>query len=141
MGYACSTNNCSNDDQLAREQHEVNLSRLNLSRIEILDFEKRIKRFAHPVNRGRVTVDQLCTAFEDLDVFKQLRNPYSLVYKLLLSPFFRELPLSHYSKQEVPLIRDPYILSEAQQNDTNVNEHHRKTNSEAMVQQAAAQIN
>lgn len=69
---------------------------LNLCCISISDFERRIKRYAHPINRGRVTVDQLCKAFDDTEIFDELRNPFSLMHKLLLSPFFRELPLQHY---------------------------------------------
>ena len=67
--------------------------------MRILDFERRVKRYAHPINRGRVTVDQLYEAFADTEIFSQLRNPFSVVYKLLLSPFFRHLPLTHYEKQ------------------------------------------
>ena len=69
---------------------------LNLGVIYILDFERRVKKFAHPINRGRVTVDQLSKAFEDTKIFENLRNPFSLVHKLLLSPFFREMPLQRY---------------------------------------------
>ena len=91
----------------------MDLTRIDLESIEILDFERRIKMFAHPVNRGRVTVDQLCRAFADLGTFQQLHNPFSLMHKLLLSPFFRELPLSHYKKMDQAVARDTYVLSDA----------------------------
>ena len=71
---------------------------IQLSQINILDFEKRVKKYAHPINKGRVTVDQLVLSFEDTSIFNSLRNPYSATHKLLLSPFFRQLPLSHYDK-------------------------------------------
>ena len=76
----------------------VDTTRLDLASVRIMDFEKRVKRFAHPINKGRVSVDQLFESFSDTDIFSQLRNPFSVVYKLLLSPFFRQLGLSHYEK-------------------------------------------
>ena len=100
MGNSCSTNACNTDGNVETAENEAskhpNTSRLDLNRMNILEFETRVKRFAHPINRGRVTVDQLVEAFSGTRIFDQLHNPFSLVYKLLLSPFFRDLPLSHY---------------------------------------------
>ena len=62
----------------------------------ILDFERRVKMFAHPMNRGRVSIDQLMAAFADTGVFDNLRSTQTLIHKLLLSPFFKEIPLTHY---------------------------------------------
>jgi len=83
MGQACS------NEANVTSEHDVDVSRLNLGVINILDFESRVKMYAHPMHRGRVTVDQLCTAFSDSAIFTSLKNPFSLVHKLLLSPFFR----------------------------------------------------
>lgn len=69
--------------------------------------------FAHPMYRGRVTIDQLCAAFEDTKIFKSLHNPFSLVHKLLLSPFFREIPLTHYERLDLEIMKDNYVLTEA----------------------------
>ena len=76
----------------------IDTSRLDLASVRITEFEKRVKRFAHPIDKGRVSVDQLFESFSDTEIFSQLRNPFSVVYKLLLSPFFRQLALSHYDK-------------------------------------------
>lgn len=85
---------CSSRYDLTMPNHQHNAKAvMKLCCIGILDFESRVKRFAHPINRGRVTVDQLCKSFEDTEIFGDLRNPFSLVHKLLLSPFFREMQL------------------------------------------------
>ena len=89
MGLDCSQR----DYDVVTDNLSPDNSILNLGSLHIIEFEQRVKRFAHPINRGRVTVDQLHKAFEDTKIFEQLRNPFSLVHKLLLSPFFREIPL------------------------------------------------
>ena len=108
MGQACSGNAPTEPEET---QHDN--TPLNLGKIHIWDFERRVKMFAHPVNKGRVTVDQLYKAFEDTAIFENLRNPFSLVHKLLLSPFFRELPLTHYNRVDTQIARDAYVLSDA----------------------------
>ena len=87
---------------------------LDLEGMSIIEFETRIKKFAHPVNRGHVSIDQLSEAFKDAGVFTQLKNPYSILYKLLMSPFFRQLPLSHYLKQNEIVENDVYVWSETE---------------------------
>ena len=69
MGNSC-TIGCDRDD-LGNESNEatVDLTRLDLGSIQIIDFERRVKKFAHPINRGRVTVDQLYEAFIDTEIF------------------------------------------------------------------------
>ena len=90
MGNVCSSGGCNNGLE-AGKQYEgtIDNSRLALDKVNILEFERRVKQFAHPINKGRVSVDQLVEAFRDVAIFAQLRNPFSVVYKLLLSPFFR----------------------------------------------------
>ena len=63
--------------------------------MQITEYEKRIKRYADPVNRGKISVDQLCESFKDTNVFKHVKNPRSVVNKLILSPFIWELTLTH----------------------------------------------
>ena len=41
-----------------------------------------------------------------------MRNPYSLVTKLLLSPFFNQLPLTHYERDDEALLQDTYVLTD-----------------------------
>ena len=106
----CSTRGAITTDN---ESSMGSASALNLCSIGIVDFERRVKRFAHPMNKGRVTVEQLCKAFEDTGLFEDLRNPFSLCYKILLGPFFREIPLEHYKQMDAQITRDVYVLSEA----------------------------
>ena len=106
MGNACSSG-CSNSDvQYTSETERINYdsSRLELGSMHIHEFESRVKKYAHPINKGKVSIEQLMQAFEDKGTFEQLRNPFSVVYKLLLSPFFRNLPLKHYQKNEAALL-------------------------------------
>ena len=71
------------------------------------------------MNKGKVTMDQLLNAFKDTDIFMQLKNPYSLVTKLLLSPFFKKLPLTHYDREDEVLMKDQYVLT-----DVNIKQFH-----------------
>ena len=90
MGNACSSGGCNNPPEAEKHfEGTVDNSRLALDKVNILEFERRVKQYAHPINKGRVSVDQLVEAFRDVAIFAQLRNPFSVVYKLLLSPFFR----------------------------------------------------
>ena len=112
MGGNCSAG-CS-PDEVNEGETMVDISRLDLASVKILDFERRVKKYAHPINKGRVTVDQLFESFADTEIFSQLRNPFSVVYKLLLSPFFRTLHLTHYEKlPQEAYQKDVYVLSEA----------------------------
>lgn len=108
MGSDCSSGGCSAYDS---QRTTAEISRLDLSAIGILEFESRVKRFVHPINRGKVSVDQLTEAFRDTPVFSQLKNPYSVVYKLLFSPFFKEMKLSHYEKESL-IAYDTVVMSE-----------------------------
>ena len=78
--------------------YEVNTSRLDLSNINVLLFEKRIKKFAHPCNQGKVSIQQLKHSFKDTEVFVQLGNPLSVVHRLLVSPFFKDLRMTHNNR-------------------------------------------
>ena len=70
-------------------------ARLNLKSMSILDFEKRVKKYAHLKNRGKISIEQLQEAFKDTDMFLNLKNPLSVVNRLLTSPFFSDFVLSH----------------------------------------------
>lgn len=67
MGGTCSTGCGGHVESDLYEDSEamVDLTRLDLSSMRILDFERRVKKYAHPINHGRVTVDQLYEAFAD----------------------------------------------------------------------------
>ena len=47
----------------------ADVSRLILDNVNILDFEKRVKKYAHPINKGKVSIDQLVEAFSDIGIF------------------------------------------------------------------------
>ena len=74
-------------------QNEVNTARLDLSEINVIDYERRIKKFAHPLNQGKVSILQLRQAFAGTGIFDQLGNPKSVVHKLIVSPFFCNLEM------------------------------------------------
>ena len=75
MGNTCSSDSCGTDgsnlDTVENEASKLtNTSRLDLYRMNILEFENRVKRYAHPINKGRVTVDQLMEAFSGTRIFE-----------------------------------------------------------------------
>jgi len=72
-------------------------SRFDLSGISIQDFELRVKRFAHPINKGKVSIHQLMEAFKNTKIFDSLANPRSEIYRLLVSPFFTDFKLKRRS--------------------------------------------
>ena len=138
MGNGCSAGGC--DAEYNSTSGGDQLRRLDLDQMDILEFERRVKRFAHPINKGRVTVDQLYESFKDTQVFSGIRNPYSVMYKLLLSPFFRQLPMSHYGRQNEELMNDIYVQSETAwkraqlallQKEVEANDWHDRTPSDA----------
>ena len=63
--------------------------------MSIMEYEKRIKRYAHPKNKGKINIEQLQSSFKDTKIFANLKNPQSIINKILLSPFFSNLVLSH----------------------------------------------
>ena len=65
-----------------------------------MQYERRVKKFAHPCNGGKVSIEQLMQAFKGTHVFDALCNPKSVVYKLINSPFFKELNMTHVKKNK-----------------------------------------
>ena len=76
----------------------MDCERPDLESINILEFERLVKLFAHPANYGKVNIGQLKAAFEETGIFESLDNPYSVTYKLFASPFFNEFTLTHSKK-------------------------------------------
>ena len=68
--------------------------------MNILEYERRVKKFAHPSNSGKVSVRQLKEAFAGTEIFDQLGNRKSIIHKLICSPFFKNLKLSHNQKNQ-----------------------------------------
>ena len=56
--------------------------------MEITEYEKRVKRFVDPSSKGKISIEQLCEAFKDTDIFKHVKDSRSVVNKIILSPFF-----------------------------------------------------
>ena len=54
-----------------------------------------MNRFVTSSSSGRISVDDLFEAFKDKGTFKHIKNPYSVVNKLVLSPFFQNFEFSH----------------------------------------------
>ena len=81
--------------QIDSRRRKIDVTRLDLSTMFILEFEYRVKRFAHPCNSGKLSITQLKEAFKDTDIFNALGNPRSVVHRLLVSPFFTDFQLSH----------------------------------------------
>ena len=75
-------------------------ARLNLKSMTIVEYEKRVKRYAHPNNKGKISVEQLKESFKDTKIFTNLKNPRSTVNKMITSPFFCNLVLSHNQLSE-----------------------------------------
>ena len=84
----------------AGTQEVVDTTRLDLSVINILDFERRVKKFAHPCNAGKVSIAQLKEAFRGTGIFDQLGNRKSLVHNVICSPFFNSFAMTHLAKNE-----------------------------------------
>ena len=80
-------------------------SRPDFEAVNILDFERRVKDYAHPANNGKVSISQLKRAFEDTRTFRALGKPHSLTHKLLKSPFFVDFTLSHNVKDKTYAIQ------------------------------------
>ena len=70
-------------------------ARLNLGNMSIVEYERRVKKYASLKNRGKISVDQLLESFKDTGVFENIKNPESVVNRLVTSPFFMNLILTH----------------------------------------------
>ena len=66
---------------------------LELDHINILDFERRVKRFVTPESCGYISERQLIESFKDLKTFDGLLMTNSAVYRLIYSPFVQTLPI------------------------------------------------
>lgn len=78
----------------------IDTKRLDLSVINILEFERRVKKFAHPCNAGKVSIAQLKEAFRGTGIFNQLGNRKSLAHIIICSPFFKSFAMTHLAKNE-----------------------------------------
>ena len=59
---------CAEEPEEAQSSEDIR-ARLDLSSMNIAEYERRVKRYAHPGNKGKVTADQLMEAFKDTNIF------------------------------------------------------------------------
>ena len=98
MGVKCCSCNRDIEEVITIESKN---QRLNLQSITIVEFERRVKKYAHIKNRGKISIEQLQEAFKDTLIFKNLKHPSSLAYKLITSPFFTQFTLTHHMNQVI----------------------------------------
>lgn len=62
--------------------------------MNVIEYEQRVKKFASPLNKGFISIEQLQNAFDGLSgLFEHLNDPDSLSTKFVLSPFLADFPL------------------------------------------------
>ena len=101
MGQSCQPQCCSIQMDIL-EVHHANAHRdsLELDAINILDYEQRVKKFAHPCNKSKVSISQLKSAFAGTGIFNQLGRARSVVHCLVTSPFFKNFSLKRVQQQK-----------------------------------------
>ena len=94
MGNGCSNAmECTSQTKESGHISLIESSRPNLDNLDIIDFEQRVKMFAHPANAGKISFRQLQEGCSP--IFRGLTMPDSVTYKLFASPFFQELKFTH----------------------------------------------
>ena len=73
--------------------------------MNVLDYEKRVKKYADSNNRGYIHEHQLQEAFKDTDIFKNLHDPSSLESKFIHSDLISNLAIG--SKLSIPEFAKP----------------------------------
>ena len=79
------------NDMNDREMHEVN-------EMNILEFERRVKKYADESNRGFINTVQLMEAFSDTHIFAHLSDKSSMKTKFLLSTFVADFNIGSQLK-------------------------------------------
>ena len=69
--------------------------------MNVLDYERRVKTYASPENKGFINCAQLMEAFNDTEIFSYLANKNSMKTKFLLSPFVANFPIGINLDQSV----------------------------------------
>ena len=95
-------------DMLLKEELR---QRVNLSEVQLVDYTARVKRYSDMRNNGKISVDQLQLSFKDTELFKHLKNPASVVNKLILSPFFTEFSLTHNDAVEADTCKNEVVTT------------------------------
>ena len=109
--------------------------RLQLQTMKIVEFEQRVKKYAYPGDRGKISPDALMEAFKETGVkFNQLKNPQSVVNKVIMSPFFCNLTLSH-NEMSLEEIKELEERAHQLRKNTSVNLSHSRYESNERVKQ------
>ena len=89
------------------DSHELGSSnaKFNVKSLYMADFETLVKKYAHPANKGMIKPEQLMEAFKDTRVFNQLKNPSSVINRVVMSPFFTDFTMIKYQavKEELQI--------------------------------------
>ena len=65
----------------------------SMSTMNILEFERRCKMFAYPINKGFINRHQLMEAFKDSIVFNNLYTENHVEDKFFTCPFIADFPI------------------------------------------------
>ena len=64
---------------------------IEMADMNILEYEARVKRFAHPDNKGFINKFQLLEAFRGTKIFSYLSDATSMKTQFILSPFISDI--------------------------------------------------
>ena len=70
-----------------RHYDDTNEDLHQMNRMNILEFERRVKQFAFPENKGFINQFQLIEAFKDTKIFAHMSDMKSIKTQFILSPF------------------------------------------------------
>ena len=93
--------------------------------MNVLEYERRVKKFACPEDKGFVSKVQLLESFKDVDVFGYMHDSDSLQYKFITSTFFADFSVG--SGLTIPLQMKPLASKFPQKSPAQVKRHRLKT--------------
>ena len=76
-----------------------------MSEMNVLEFERRVKMFTSPDNKGFISTVQLMEAFNDTKIFKHLSDPSSVKTQFLFSKYVSNFSLGSKLKINMSLPR------------------------------------
>ena len=84
----CATPDVANFELLSMKLEEN--MRPAFEEMNILEYEQRIKMYAHPANNGKISILQLKEGFAGTKIFSNLSYPQTLTHKVFVCPFFQD---------------------------------------------------
>ena len=76
-----------------------------MSEMNVLEFERRVKMFTSPASKGFISTVQLMEAFSDTKIFKHLNDPFSVKTQFLFSKYISNFSLGSKLKISMSLPR------------------------------------